>query len=144
MAREKKKTGRKPILRKLKRDGEWVWNTPISDFLKAVKLGMSNQKASEFAGFDDASLYDWLNRAESDLEKGQDSIYVEFYDTYKKARAECQAFHLQNIVKASQNGNWQASAWMLERIFPSSFAQSKIDNVDDDKIEVVNDVPRKK
>ena len=49
---------------------------------------------------------------------------------------------LNPCVRASQNGNWQASAWMLERIFPGSFSANQVNSAEDDKIEVVNDVPK--
>ena len=142
-----KKTGRKPLLRKIKKRNEQgelvsVWNTPIDNFFKAIKLGMSNVKASEFAGFTEAALYEWLAKGESDLEEGQETIFVEFLETLKKTRAECQAFHLQNVIRAGQNGNWQASAWILERVFPTSFGQNRQENTDDDKVEVINDVPK--
>ena len=141
------KTGKKTILCKVKRKdketGEYVikWNEPIENFFKAIKLGMNNIKASEFAGFSDKVLYKWINQGEADLEEGQETIFVEFVDTLKKARAECQAFHLQNVIKAGQNGNWQASAWILERLFPTSFGQNRQETSEEDKIEVLNDVP---
>lgn len=145
-----KKTGRKNILCKVKRKdketGVYVfeWNEPIKKFFVAIKMGMSNVKASEFAGFTDKTLYEWLAKGEADLEEGLDTIYSEFCETLKKTRAECQAFHLQNIIKAGQNGNWQASAWILERVFRQSFAANSQDTTEDDKIEVVNDVPKQK
>ena len=138
--------GQKSILRKIKRkkDGEYVylWNEPIEKFFQAVKLGMNNLRACEFAGFSDKVLYRWINIGEADLEEGRETIHSEFVETLKKARAECQAFHLQNVIRAGQNGNWQASAWILERIFPSSFGQNRTESNDDNKIEVVNDVPK--
>lgn len=142
-----KKTGRKPLLCKVKKRTEEgkiieVWNTPIDNFFKGIKLGMSNVKASEFAGFTEAALYEWIAKGEADLDKGQDTIFVEFIETLKKNRAECQAFHLQNVIRAGQNGSWQASAWILERVFPSSFGQNRVDTIEEDKIEVVNDVPK--
>lgn len=138
----------KSILRKVKRRNEqgkfeYVWNEPINNFFKAVKLGMNNIKACEFAGFTDKVLYKWIQRAEIDLEKGQESVFVEFLETLKKTRAECQAFHLQNVIRAGQNGNWQASAWILERLFPSSFGANRKELNDEDKIEVLNDVPKR-
>lgn len=139
--------GRKSILTKVKRKNDegkfvYIWNEPIANFFKAVKLGMNNIKACEFAGFTDKVLYEWINKGEADLEEGQDSIYSEFVETLKKTRAECQAFHLQNVIRAGQNGNWQASAWILERLFPTSFSANRQESNDDDKIEVINDVPK--
>ena len=139
--------GRKSILRKVKRKNDegkfaMVWNEPIANFFKAVKLGMNNIKACEFAGFTDKALYEWINKGEADIEQGKDTFFSEFVETLKKTRAECQAFHLQNVIRAGQNGNWQASAWILERLFPTSFGQNRQETSDDDKIEVVNDVPK--
>lgn len=142
-----KKTGKKSILCKKKRknkEGEYyyIWNEPIEKFFTAIKLGMNNIKASEFAGFTDKVLYKWINKGEADLEEGQETIFSEFVETLKKTRAECQAFHLQNVIRAGQNGNWQASAWILERLFPTSFGQNRQEISDEDKIEVLNDVPK--
>jgi hypothetical protein len=143
------KTGKKSILRKIKRKdketGQYVfkWNEPIENFFKAVKLGMNNVKATEFAGFSDKVLYKWINQGEADLEEGLDTIFVEFVDTLKKTRAECQAFHLQNVIRAGRNGNWQASAWILERLFPTSFGANRTETNEEDRIEVVNDVPKR-
>lgn len=137
----------KAYIRKVKKKNaegkfDWVWNEPIQKFFQAIKLGMNNLKACEYAGFTDKALYEWINKGETDLEKGQETVFSEFVETLKKTRAECQAFHLQNVIRAGQNGNWQASAWILERIFPSSFGQNRNESNEEDKIEVVNDVPK--
>ena len=113
-------------------------------FLKAIKLGMSNIKACEYAGISEASLYNWMEKADRDVASGltsKDSVYVEFLEKIKKARATCQANHLLTIQQASASGSWQASAWILERRFPSEFGANSNVNITNDKIVIVNDIP---
>jgi hypothetical protein len=46
----------------------------------------------------------------------------EFADKLKRARARCRAANLMNIYKNSKT-SWQASAWLLERVFPDEYAK---------------------
>lgn len=113
-------------------------------FLKAIKLGMSNIKACEYAGICEATFYVWMEKAEKDVASGKtskESKYVKLLEDIKKARATCQANHLLTIQQAATGGSWQASAWILERRFPNDFGNNSNVNITNDKIVVVNDMP---
>lgn len=110
----------------------------VKVFLKAVEDGMSNKMACALSGINDSSLYNWLKMAEDGNEK-----YADFLDNYKNAKAKFVRKHVKNIEKASNNGSWQASAWMLERCCPEDYAaKSQIDANVDDRIVIVNSVPK--
>lgn len=44
-----------------------------------------------------------------------------FAEDVKKAEAEAEATHVANIARSAQSGNWQASAWWLERKRPDDW-----------------------
>jgi len=79
--------------------------------IQAIKLGATYQIAAENAGIARSTLYDWLRKGE----KQTKGLYRTFLDTFKKAEAAAALAALANISRASQNGDWKASAWLLER-----------------------------
>lgn len=110
----------------------------VEAFLKAVEDGMSNKMACALSGVNDSSLYNWLKMAEEGNAK-----YADFLAKYKKARAKFVRKHVKNIERASDNGSWQASAWMLERSCPEDYAaKSQVDASVDDRIVIVASVPK--
>lgn len=110
----------------------------VKAFLEAVGDGMSNRMACALAGFDDTSFYSWLKKAEDG-----DGKYLDFVNKYKNAKAKFVRKHVKSIEAASRNGSWQASAWMLERCCPEDYAaKSQIDASVDDRIVIVNSVPK--
>lgn len=114
-------------------------------FLQAIKLGMSNIKACEYAMIGITTLNNWLERARQDEEAGlsrDKSIYVAFMTDLKKARAQMQYKHLSQIDVASYT-TWQASAWLLERRFPEEFGVKSDVNISGDKIAIIADMPKK-
>lgn len=129
--------------------GRRMGRTPIfadpeirSDFLKAIKLGLSIEKACEYAGVNELTFYNYQNKAEEDEKAGKkDTVYIKFIKEFKKARSACVIKHVLNISEASERGSWQASAWLLERRFSKDFAVKQEVNVDLQPIKIVNDVP---
>jgi len=47
----------------------------------------------------------------------------EFEDFIAYCSSECEMGHLQNINTAGSSGQWQASAWVLERRFPDRYGK---------------------
>lgn len=112
------------------------------DFITAIKMGFSNEKACAYAGVSEPTLYTWLNKGEEDEKNGNTkSIYFKFFKDYKKAKSDFVMRHMVRITEASDNGNWQASAWLLERRCPQDFAimNKPVDKVQ--KVAIVSDVP---
>ncbi len=114
----------------------------ISDFLNGIKLGMSIKSACEYAGISEEVFYYWQRKADEEESAGRPGKHCEFIRKYKKARATFQARHLSRITQASDDGTWQASAWLLERRIPDEYGQRSNVSLDDSKITVVSDVPK--
>lgn len=47
----------------------------------------------------------------------------DFEELIQKCQASCEFQHVQNINIAGQMGQWQASAWFLERKFPKKYGK---------------------
>lgn len=69
----------------------------------------------EFLGISEATYYSYINQGKEDEKNGKESIFLEFLKSIKKAEAEAEMRHIQNILKTATEGNWTASAWYLER-----------------------------
>lgn len=115
-------------------------------FLKAIELGMSITAACDYAGMSPEAFYQYQRKAERDEAAGKTSrgsIYVKFINDFKKSRAKFKMRHIARITQASDDGSWQASAWLLERRCPEEFAQrQQVDFGDDSRITVVTEVPK--
>ena len=120
--------------------------TVKADFLKAIELGMSITAACEYAGMSTEAFYLYQRKAERDENAGKtsrSSIYMKFINDFKKSRAKFKVRHVARITQASDDGSWQASAWLLERRCPDEFGQrQQIDLGQDSRIMVVSEVPK--
>ena len=82
--------------------------------LAFVSQGLTNKDACIAVGISEASLYNKLNS-----EKKED---LEFFESLKKAHIRFKTRHVKNIADAG-SGQWQASAWLLERKFKQEFGK---------------------
>lgn len=71
--------------------------------VRAIKQGNTLTNAAKMGGIHYETLKDWRGR------------YQEFSAAVEKAEAEAESLHVNAIVSAGVSGNWQASAWWLER-----------------------------
>lgn len=94
------------------------WQEVKDILLPALKEGMPKTQACALAGISRQALYKWIDKGE----KGE-KPYVDIVVTIKKAQAEFVQDRIKGIKKAGDNGNWQANAWTLERLFPEDFAK---------------------
>ncbi len=70
---------------------------------RAIRQGNTLTNAAKIGDIAYETLKDWRGR------------YHEFSSGVEKAEAEAESLHVNAIVSAGVNGNWQASAWWLER-----------------------------
>jgi len=71
--------------------------------LRAIRQGNTLTNAAKIGGIAYETLKDWRGR------------YHDFSSAVEKAEADAESLHVNAIVSAGVNGNWQASAWWLER-----------------------------
>lgn len=110
------KTGRKTILN----------DKLIEDLCKAKQMGLSNKSACDYVNISEDTLYRFLKEGERDIENGENTKRAEFSERFKKAVSEFKAYHMELIRKSSVKGNWQASAWLLERAYPKEFGKNVV------------------
>lgn len=72
----------------------------------AVAIGVSRQ-----------TFYEWLNRPKTKAQLG-------FSDALKKAESAKRTQLVSNIMRAGQEKDWKASAWVLERSYPMEYSLS--------------------
>lgn len=104
----------------------------VDTLVKWLKLGYYIDEACSMAGIHRDTYYAWLKKAEEGVPE-----YSGFSDTIKKARAEAEGAHIMNIRKAADNGVWQASAWYLERAYPTRWGKKNPDLIKEESDEPV-------
>lgn len=90
-------------------------------FIEAVREGLPYSTACALAGISEATLHNWRIKAEADSA----SPYFDFIKAVKAAEAEAEQANLTRIRKAADNGQWQASAWILERRHPDKWGRTE-------------------
>ena len=126
----------------MSRKGVFEHEDVKTTFLEAIEMGFSNEKACDYACISEPTFYAWINRANAEIESGKkNSVYIKFLKDYKKAKSTFVMKHVKRITKASDDGTWQASAWLLERRCPDEFGLRNDVNITNEKISVVNDIP---
>lgn len=101
----------------------------------ALKMGLSQKKASDFAGIGETTFYRWQRefkridlacKGNPDRIKNADDLNLwEFWQSLKKAKIEGELSHIAVITEAANNGVWQASAWFLERSNPQDWGRDR-------------------
>lgn len=79
--------------------------------VKAVAEGNTHLNAAACAGIAQQTFYRWRDKDR------------EFRERLEKATAEAQALCVKLIRSAAKQGNWQASAWLLERRHPEEWGR---------------------
>src|SRR5580692_9413908 len=83
--------------------------------LRFIERGMTFVLAAEAVGIDPSTL--WAYRRKNPA----------FERQVKKAGARGIESRLKKIEKASNSGDWRASAWLLEHCSPENFARNRIE-----------------
>jgi len=85
----------------------------VERFLTAIKLGCPKKDACGASGIAEATLYRWMEWADSDRRDA--GRYKDFQEQIKIAEGEATRNWLAIIERAARDGSWQAAAWKLER-----------------------------
>ena len=83
----------------------------VKIILHALRHGATHKLAAHAAGIADRTMREWRTRHE-------------MFDTaVREAEAYAAVKALERIESAAQSGIWQASAWLLERRYPSMYGR---------------------
>ena len=92
-----------------------------ADLLKHIAEGLPRTTACALVGVTDRTLRRWVARG-----KAGESPFKSFLSDLKKAESQAIADRVKCIKVAMDKGNWQAAAWLLERLHYELFGdQSK-------------------
>lgn len=100
---------------------------------RRLASGCSLEVAAESVGVARRTVQSWLavGREALDAEERGDRLSarqkecLELLRAEQSARAEVRVKALAAIQKAGLSGSWQASAWLLERMFPDEYVSAK-------------------
>lgn len=88
----------------------------INEAVRLVQTGLNDADVCDALGIHPSSWYGWMKAKDTPLKE-------KLAKEVTKAKAMRKAYHLKNIVNASRDGNWQASAWYLERAYPQEYGR---------------------
>ena len=103
------------------------------ELLNLIVLGLPVNKAVGMVNIGETTFYSWMSRGMIEKErlntvtdakpKPEEEIYVKFWESVTRARAEAIAKKVAVISSAAAQGDWKASAWWLERQVPEEFGK---------------------
>ena len=96
----------------------------ITELVNARKKGLPIKYCAFTVGVSNNTLRNWIDRGENDILAGKNTPYAKLAYEIRLAYAEFVGKNINNIQQNADDGNWQASAWLLERMAPEEFSQS--------------------
>ena len=81
-----------------------------ANIVKLIQMGSYVNIAASAVGIGERTFYDWMAKG-----KEGKKPYVQFSQAIEKAKGECETLLLSKLMKAIDQGDWKAAAWMLER-----------------------------
>jgi hypothetical protein len=115
----------------------------VNKICSALQVGAPVKTAAAFAGVSDKTVYNWISRAGSVMQRAEeagpdavlspdDLLYMRFAEEFLKATASFELKNLGLIAHAAMGGPdgkgtkyWQAAAWLLERRKPQSYGMNR-------------------
>jgi Tfp pilus assembly protein PilF len=103
----------------------------IQVFLEALADGNYIKTACAYAGIGQSTAHMWMDKGSKARDKqdanekldAEDQRFLELLELIEKARAEAIQRNVKIIRQAGETGQWQASAWWLERTMPKEFGR---------------------
>lgn len=103
----------------------------IEDLRRILPTMMYFESVGDYLGVERTTWRGWLKRGRIESRRltnpknkplKTEALYLEFFNTYKKAVAEGEFCDSGTIRKATSE-HWQAAAWRLERRFPERWGR---------------------
>lgn len=93
--------------------------------LQSVANGNPTKFAANSAGVSEAVVYKWMNYGKhGNPDDEYEARFVDFFKNMKIARAKWVEARVAKITFAA-NQQWQANAWLLERMYPEQFGTDR-------------------
>lgn len=104
----------------------------------ARSKGAAIQMACDYVGINRRTYEMWIRRGndeqarmeEFDYERPapDEAIYYDFMCRMTQAKGECGVVHLENIEEHAKESAWQASKWLIERMYPNDYDAQRMGN----------------
>lgn len=110
--------------------------------LEAISKGAARKFACKYAGIGPRTFREWVERGWLDREHDPpiNSVYAELVTDMEVAEGQAVVHWLDQIEQAANEGQWQAAAWRLERLYPESYGRRQVVDVNQQaKVEVYHD-----
>lgn len=93
----------------------------VQEFERLLTAGTYIETACAVVGVPRSTFNDWMVRGRK--EGVEHRAYQLFRERIEAAMAKFEARHAANIAHAGVQGDWRASAWLLERTSPERYAK---------------------
>lgn len=90
---------------------------------KYTEIGIYISTICRCFGIGRTTYYRWIKRGRRDEEMERDSLFLEFWNTIKRAEAKAELDILATVMAEAYRGNWKVAMWFLERRFPERWAR---------------------
>lgn len=125
----RKRTGAGPVGRPprifevvtLRRKGVDVQVPLVDAICERLRIGVPISGAAESLGIHRASFHEWCAIGDADAKAGKVTVYSEFADKVRRARAESMVIHVGNVA-AQGPTDWRASFALLQTQHSREFA----------------------
>lgn len=89
---------------------------------KDIQQGGTLKYAAMHNGITEQTFYNWMKRGEES--KTQTGKFFEFFESVKRAQEDGKTRLISKIEMHGER-NWQALAWLLERMYPDEFGRTQ-------------------
>ena len=89
---------------------------------KDIREGGTLKYSAMHNGITPRTLHNWMSRGEN--AKTENGLYFHFFHQVKKAQEDGKVRLIGKIEKHGER-NWQALAWLLERMYPDEFGRTQ-------------------
>jgi hypothetical protein len=93
-----------------------------AEIVRRLAIGAYVNDVMESLGLDRSTFWAWRERGEADQGAGKDTIFSDFADASKRARAEARIAAV-GYVRAAMPNDWRAAMTFLERTDPEHWSR---------------------
>ena len=130
------------------RTGRKTLCTPelVAFLFEKISTGSTVKAACAMAVLTESSYYSWMARGQKEAKRleldntypiEKETIYLDFMESMKKAIPFRKDILMQRIIIAGEE-NWQANAWMLERLHPDEYGKRTIVKIETWETEIID------
>lgn len=92
----------------------------------ALEKGKSLNSAARMAKVDPATVYNWIDRGESELKAGEDNEFTDFYERITHAKGHGEDFYFSLALQlARENEDHRFIASLMKQRYPDSWGDTE-------------------